>query len=438
MKKPATLLMPALAVLTCSAAALCGEISDWPHWMGPDRDGTSPETGLLRQWPQGGPPRLWEAAVPQGYGPPTVTGGQVFLLGGGKGGRTVLALDAFTGRKVWDFSYKGSTETVSWGYCTRAMVAAGKDRVWSLDELGLMYCLDRKTGKELWKKDLDAQIKPSHSDWKGWCCSPVLAGGLVIVKAANAGVVALKPDTGQVVWTSGPKTRFPYQTPQVVRFGGEECVVVSLERPTSLVALRARDGAEVWKSAVGKGSAAPAAASPILVAGRFILETPRKAPAGLIEVDLERPPFKSKTTWQTDKLKACYAAWVRQGEHIYGFNHAPKPRVSGPYLLTCVNLSTGAIKWEKDDFKKGVSLIAADGLLIARSKSELILFEATPRAPVEKGRMDLGFRGDDGWVLPALAYGRLYVRSKGKLLCLQVAAKAPSAAQAARALSKKR
>ena len=31
---------------------------DWPQWFGPRRDGKSAETGLLKQWPEGGPPLL--------------------------------------------------------------------------------------------------------------------------------------------------------------------------------------------------------------------------------------------------------------------------------------------------------------------------------------------------------------------------------------------
>ena len=34
--------------------------SDWPQWRGPERNGTSKETGLLKQWPAGGPKLLWQ------------------------------------------------------------------------------------------------------------------------------------------------------------------------------------------------------------------------------------------------------------------------------------------------------------------------------------------------------------------------------------------
>src|SRR5437868_14260135 len=40
--------------------------SDWPQWRGPARDAVSRETGLLQQWPTGGPPLGWKRKDPGG------------------------------------------------------------------------------------------------------------------------------------------------------------------------------------------------------------------------------------------------------------------------------------------------------------------------------------------------------------------------------------
>jgi hypothetical protein len=37
--------------------------AEWSQWRGPSRDGHSDETGLLQQWPQNGPPRVWQASI---------------------------------------------------------------------------------------------------------------------------------------------------------------------------------------------------------------------------------------------------------------------------------------------------------------------------------------------------------------------------------------
>src|SRR4051812_5922207 len=59
--------------------ALPGE---WPQWRGPNRDGKSPETGLLKEWPKGGPPLAWKIkGVGVGYSSLAVMGGHVFTVG---------------------------------------------------------------------------------------------------------------------------------------------------------------------------------------------------------------------------------------------------------------------------------------------------------------------------------------------------------------------
>ncbi|HEY3441726.1 MAG TPA: hypothetical protein VGK29_13265 [Paludibaculum sp.] len=49
----------ALMALAGAAAPAAPAIIDWPQWRGPKRDGLSTETGLLKQWPSGGPKLLW-------------------------------------------------------------------------------------------------------------------------------------------------------------------------------------------------------------------------------------------------------------------------------------------------------------------------------------------------------------------------------------------
>ena len=41
-----------------AALLLTAAGADWPGFLGPARDGVSPETGLLASWPAKGPPRI--------------------------------------------------------------------------------------------------------------------------------------------------------------------------------------------------------------------------------------------------------------------------------------------------------------------------------------------------------------------------------------------
>ncbi|KPJ74351.1 MAG: hypothetical protein AMS14_05595, partial [Planctomycetes bacterium DG_20] len=71
-----------LAFLVLPALALPAAGADWPQFRGPNRDGTSPETGLLPSWPEGGPPRVAALdGVGEGFSSPAVADGRVFVTG---------------------------------------------------------------------------------------------------------------------------------------------------------------------------------------------------------------------------------------------------------------------------------------------------------------------------------------------------------------------
>ena len=59
MMRTATRVTAAAAALLLSLVACA---ADWPQWRGPDRNGISPETGLLKTWPKAGPPLAWTFA----------------------------------------------------------------------------------------------------------------------------------------------------------------------------------------------------------------------------------------------------------------------------------------------------------------------------------------------------------------------------------------
>jgi hypothetical protein len=86
--------------LSLSAAAATG---DWPQWRGPNRDGLSPDKGLLKQWPEGGPKLVWKASgVGIGYTGVSIVGDQVFLMGDVDGASYLMALNRADGKIQWN------------------------------------------------------------------------------------------------------------------------------------------------------------------------------------------------------------------------------------------------------------------------------------------------------------------------------------------------
>ena len=98
--RPWQLHLVVLVVLACSQYL---DAADWPQWRGPERNGISPETGLLPEWPKDGPELLWRVDdIDYGYSTPAVVGDFLYLLSNkGTDDEFVRALAARDGKPVW-------------------------------------------------------------------------------------------------------------------------------------------------------------------------------------------------------------------------------------------------------------------------------------------------------------------------------------------------
>src|SRR5437588_1260914 len=93
----------AFCVITLVVGAAAALASDWPQFRGPERNGISTETGLLKSWPAGGPKLLWKATnLGEGHATPSVAGGRIYGMGLRGSDEVIWALDANTGKEKWN------------------------------------------------------------------------------------------------------------------------------------------------------------------------------------------------------------------------------------------------------------------------------------------------------------------------------------------------
>ncbi len=147
------LMQPVLVVL-CLALACPAPAADWPQFRGPNRDGVSTETGLLRAWPAGGPKVLWSTAVGQGYAAAAIYGGRVYFNDYDEttGDSLIRCLTLDQGKELWRF--KESRRIRPNHGITRTVPATDGKYVFSLDPKAVLHALDAATGREIWRKDL--------------------------------------------------------------------------------------------------------------------------------------------------------------------------------------------------------------------------------------------------------------------------------------------
>ncbi len=124
----------------------------WPYFHGPNRDNISRETGLLKTWPQAGPPLLWKFdQCGQGFSMVSIANGTIFTAGDFDDDEYVMALD-LNGKlkwkspngKAWKGEYPGSRTTPTFD----------DGVVYHEGPHGRLAAFGADSGKEVWAVDL--------------------------------------------------------------------------------------------------------------------------------------------------------------------------------------------------------------------------------------------------------------------------------------------
>ena len=160
---------------------------EWPQWRGAHRDGVSPETGLLKTWPPGGPQTLWRFQAGEGFSAISVDGGRAFTMFARDGAEYVIGLDAETGKEIWRFESDEIFEDHQGGHGPRSTPAIDGGRVFAVSARGRLTSLNAESGRLLWECDLKERFGGKTPRW-GFC-------------ALSAG--RRRPPPGRDRWTGG-------------------------------------------------------------------------------------------------------------------------------------------------------------------------------------------------------------------------------------------
>ena len=190
---------PLFTVIILCTCMLNINAQDWPQYLGPARNGVSPQKGILRSWPQQGPEVLWTIDLGRGNGGPVVKDGKVYLLDrNDEVGDIMRCFNLSSGRELWNFGYKAPGSVRFPG--SRSVPALDGNYVYSCGHNGDLYCIDINTHKPVWNKNIWTDFGGNQiPTWAITQC-PLVYSNLVILasQTPKAGVVAYDKLTGNV------------------------------------------------------------------------------------------------------------------------------------------------------------------------------------------------------------------------------------------------
>jgi outer membrane protein assembly factor BamB len=382
---------------------------EWPGFRGPQRDSVVPNVAVIPDWSTHPPKQRWRRFVGPGWSSFCVAGDRLYTQEQRGEKEAVVCLDTETGQTHWAFEYDSRFFEAVGGPGPRATPTFANERLYVLGALGILHCLDPRTGQVFWKRDLrnDAQRDPPL--W-GFASSPLVVGDYVIVYAGGKddhGVIAYDVRTGERLWSVAAGDH-SYGSPQLVVFQGKPLVLMHTN--TGLHLIDPEQGRSIGEHV------APiegyTVLQPLLVNGDSLM-----LGLGILDgtrrVDLTMSDNRVQLTerWTSRDLKPGFNDWVAHRGALYGFDQE---------IFACINLETGKRHWKKGRYGTGQVLLLPenDQLLVLSEKGELVLLRATTEMLDELARCQV-LEGKT-WNHPVLVGDRLYVRNAEEAACWEI------------------
>ena len=397
-----------LALSLCSSPQALAE--NWPCWRGPRLDGTSREKGVPIHWGETSNV-LWRAELPgEGHASPIAWGDRVFTVSAlpDTGDRLLLCLDRRTGKLLW-------RQTVLTAPLERkhALNSFASSTPATDGELVYVAFLDRDRmfaaaydfgGARRW-----AVHPGAFASVHGFCSSPILHGDKVILNGDHDGdsyLVALSRADGRVLWkTPRDNHTRSYCVPLIRKMAGRQQMVLSGDK--CVASFNPDTGARFW---VIDGPTEQFVASPVYSERSGLL---------LITGGFPDHHILAIRPDGTGNVTRTHIAW----RTTRGAAYVPSPIVEGDYFLVvadsgiahCFAVRTGELAWTERLGSEHASLISAEGrVYFLNDKGVMNVVQPGPRFV----RVTENSLGEKCFASPAISHSQFYIRGERNLFCI--------------------
>jgi len=395
-------LMIGIVLLSASTAVAMAQNAgpDWPQWRGPRRDGTLTSFTEPKVWPDTLTQR-WKITVGDGYATPIVVGNRVFQFSRQGENEVMRAIDAGTGKVVWEQNYAAPFEMNSGarrhGPGPKSTPTFADGRIFTLGMSSIVTAWDAATGKELWRKPAGPLQPMFHT-----AMSPLVDRGVMILHVGghnDGALTAFDPATGAVKWTwsgDGPA----YGSPIIAEIGGTRQIVVFSQR--NLVGVNAADGQLLW-SVPWESRSTTNSITP-LVYGNTLIVSGQGKPLAAYTVSNKEGKWAADLAWENPQLSMSFSNGVLVGDALFSMS----PLNSGQFFWA--DAKSGKALWTSPPRQAGNAAITRSGnlLFVLKEDGQLMIARADPAGFEPMKTYNVATSAT--WAPPVISGNRIFVK----------------------------
>ena len=401
----------ALLLTTMTASA---QSSDWTQWGGPQRNFKSESKGLATTWPETGPRRLWQRELGEGYSAIVADRGMLFTMYRKGDNEVVIALDAATGKTMWEYSYAAPFSAeydMTNGPGPHATPLVTGNLVFSSGATGKLHCVDRKSGKLVWSHDLLKEFQ-GNVRVNGYSCSPIAYKDKIIMMVGGpaSSLIAFNQKDGAVAWKKHD-FRNSTSSPIVVSVDGQDQLVAFMWG--EVVGVDPINGNLLWSHPHpvehGLNTTTPVWGSVNLL----FVSSGYDGGSRVIKLSRNGDKTTTEELWAHRLMRVHFTNAIRVGDVVYGSSGD-----FGPAPFTAIDVRTGKVLWRNRTFPRA-SFIFADGrFIILDEDGQLLLATATSEGLTVTSKAQL--LNGQSWTVPSLAGTRLYLRDRKNVMAVEL------------------
>jgi outer membrane protein assembly factor BamB len=417
---------------------------DWPDFLGPQRNGRSPETGVPANFAAGQPRLVWQCELGESYAAPSISRGRLFHFDRTGDVHRLTCLNSESGAELWTHEIPADyVDMLGYNNGPRCTPVVDGDRVYVVSPEGKLECVRAVDGTPVWSADTIEKFG-IVKNFFGVGSTPVIWGDFLIaniggspagspgdvyaaggrVEGNGTGIVAFDKRTGEVKWQATDELA-SYASPVLADVDGKPWCFVFARG--GLVALDPSTGKVhfqfPWRAGVLNSVNA---SSPVVVGAEAFISESYGEGSALVRAK----PESSETVWSDAKRNRDKALELHWNTAVYDDGHlyASSGQHANAAELRCVSWATGEVKWREPGLGRS-SLLYVDGRFVCLSEEGTlrvlratperyeVLSDITPKNP--QGEPLLSY---PAWTAPVLSHGLLYVRGKDRLVCLELIA----------------